>query len=289
MYLIPLVIIMLLVLFLPFLIRRVEENLEVFLFLMGLLSILSSHLFRKINADINLFLKAAEEPMKITLAVLIAGYLFRRFRDRITRFVTGVEEKAGPHLFAFLFVFILGIISSVITAIIASLVLVEIISALKLHRDYERKLTVLACYSIGLGAALTPVGEPLSTIAISKLRGEPYHADFFFLLRSLGLYILPGILFISLYSAFIHGGAGRILTLTEKEGEELKEIVIRAGKVYLFVMGLVFLGEGFKPVVDEYISRVPAPYLYWINMISAILDNATLTAAEISPFMDLCR
>jgi len=289
MYLLPLIVIILLVLFLPFFVHKVENNLEVFLFFMGLLSILSSYIFKKIDLSHHTFIKAAEEPLKITLAVLISGWLFRKYREKITRFIVNLEEKIGPHLFATLFVAILGLLSSVITAIIASLVLVEIVTALKLHRDFERKLTVLACYSIGLGAALTPIGEPLSTIAVSKLKGEPYHADFFFLLRHLGIYIIPGVLAISIYAGFVHASSARILTLKEKYQEELKDIFIRAIKVYVFVMGLVFLAEGFKPVVDDYISKVSAPILYWANIISAILDNATLTAAEISPLMEISQ
>jgi len=289
MYLLPLIVIILLVLLLPFLVHKVENNLEVFLFFMGLLSILSSYLFKKIDVTPHTFIKAAEEPLKITLAVLISGWLFRTYREKITRFVIDLEERIGPHLFATIFIFTLGLLSSIITAIIASIALVEVISALKLHRDFERKLTVLACYSIGLGAALTPVGEPLSTIAVSKLKGEPYHADFFFLLRHLGIYIIPGIFAISVYAGFIHASAGRILTLKEQYQEELKDIIIRAIKVYVFIMGLVFLSEGFKPVVDEYISKVSAPVLYWVNIISAVLDNATLTAAEISPLMEISQ
>lgn len=289
MYLVPLISIILLVLLLPFLVRKVEENLEVFFFLMGLLSVLSSYLFKKIEVSSHTFLNAAEEPLKITLAVLISGYLFRKYREKVTHFVVNLEERIGPHLFATLFVAILGLLSSIITAIIASIVLVEVVSALRLHRDFERKLTVLTCYSIGLGAALTPIGEPLSTIAVSKLKGAPYHADFFFLLRHLGIYIVPGILAVSIYAGFIHASAGRILTLKEKGEEELKDIFIRGIKVYVFVMGLVFLSEGFKPVVDEYISKVSGPLLYWINLVSAILDNATLTAAEISPLMDIIQ
>ena len=50
-------------------------------------------------------------------------------------------------------------------------------------------------------------------------------------------------------------------------------------------MALVFLGEGFKPLIVEYIMNVPGEALYWINMVSAILDNATLTAAEIGPVL----
>ncbi len=289
MYLFPLIIIILLVLFLPFFIKKIEENLEIFLFFMGLLSLLSSFYFKKIEVSHHTFLKAMEEPLKITLAVLISGWLFRKYREKITGFLVNFEEKIGPRLFATLLVAGLGLLSSIISAIIASIILVEVISALKLHRDFERKLTVIACYSIGLGAALTPVGEPLSTIAVSKLRGEPYHADFFFLLRHLGIYIVPGILAISVYAGFIHASAARILTLKEKYQEELKDIIIRAIKVYVFIMGLVFLAEGFKPVVDEYISKVSAPVLYWVNLISAILDNATLTAAEISPYMKIIQ
>ena len=52
-------------------------------------------------------------------------------------------------------------------------------------------------------------------------------------------------------------------------------------------MALIFLGQGFKPLIDMYISKIPSAALYWINITSAILDNATLTAAEIGPSMSL--
>jgi predicted cation transporter len=34
---------------------------------------------------------------------------------------------------------------------------------------------------------------------------------------------------------------------------------------------------------------VPPQILYWVNSISAILDNATLTAAELSPAMEITQ
>ena len=74
----------------------------------------------------------------------------------------------------------------------------------------------------------------------------------------------------------------------EKE-EDLKDISLRTIKVYLFVMALVFLGKGFKPLIESYISTIPYQGLYWLNMISAILDNATLAAAEIGPAMNLLQ
>jgi predicted cation transporter len=54
-------------------------------------------------------------------------------------------------------------------------------------------------------------------------------------------------------------------------------------------MALIFLGQGFKPIIDSYISHMPVAVLFWINIVSAILDNATLTAAEIGPSMSLTQ
>lgn len=51
-------------------------------------------------------------------------------------------------------------------------------------------------------------------------------------------------------------------------------------------MGLTLLGNGFEPLINRYFIGLDPMLLYWVNMISAILDNATLAAAEISPSMD---
>jgi predicted cation transporter len=47
----------------------------------------------------------------------------------------------------------------------------------------------------------------------------------------------------------------------------------------------VFLGEGFRPLIMEYVISIPPAGLYWINTVSAVLDNATLAAAEIGPVL----
>jgi len=273
------------VLFLPFLVKKVEEELEIFLFIIGCIAV-------TITSAWSAFLikEALIEPIKITLAVFIAGLLFKVLQRSVARNVNKFADLIGLRIFVFLVIVILGILSSVITAIIAALLLVEIINCLTLDRRDEVILVVLACFSIGLGAALTPLGEPLSTIAIAKLKGYPYHAGFFFLFRHLWCYIIPGII--------VFGGLGVILMpkerqlkpgLKEVRAENLKDITIRTAKVYLFVMALVFLGKGFKPIVDAYISRMPYQGLYWLNMISAIVDNATLTAAEIGPLLHLLQ
>jgi predicted cation transporter len=48
-------------------------------------------------------------------------------------------------------------------------------------------------------------------------------------------------------------------------------------------MALIFLGAGFKPLIERYLVNLPSLVLYWANMVSAVLDNATLAAAEIGP------
>ena len=68
--------------------------------------------------------------------------------------------------------------------------------------------------------------------------------------------------------------------------ESYAEIIVRSIKVYLFVMALTFLGAGFEPFIERYLLDLNPLILYWINMISAVLDNATLAAAEISPAMN---
>ena len=110
--------------------------------------------------------------------------------------------------------------------------------------------------------------------------------DFLMLLRVFGSYILPGLVLISLVGGFFRGSqVCRSESLTEDSEESFGQIAFRAFKVYIFVMALVLLGTGFKPLIDMYISKMPAPILYWVNITSAILDNATLAAAELGPHM----
>lgn len=281
--------IIVLVLILPLIFHKVEENLEAFLFVMGVLAVTISHYFSGDNVwSLHLVEEALLEPIKITLAVLIAGFLFKRFRKEIAKYIVNLEGTLGPRVFGFTLVVSLGLLSSAITAIISALILVEVISAMNLDKKFETNLTIIACFAIGFGACLTPIGEPLSTIVVAKLKGEPHHADFFFLFNLLGIYIIPGIIFLGIVIEYFRGKeTKRSRSLVEDKVESMRDVVIRALKVYLFVIALVFLGEGFKPVIDRYIIKLPAPGLYWINMVSAVLDNATLTAAEISPKMTI--
>ncbi|RFB15005.1 DUF1646 domain-containing protein [Bacillus sp. HNG] len=273
-----LLVILILVLFLPFSVKLIEKNLEVFLFFMGLLAAVVGGVFNS-----QLFVRASVDPIKITLAVLIAGLLFKWFHAPLQKFIVGMSRKIPFRLFIGLVVIFLGLISSVITAIIAALVLVLIVTSLRLERGSAIRFVVIACFSIGLGAALTPIGEPLSTIAISKL-----NEGFFFLIGLIGPQIFASFLIFGLLATFVVEPPKRKKESFKKESnsETYEEIFVRSLKIYFFVMGLTLLGSGFEPMINRYFIGLDPLLLYWLNMISAILDNATLAAAEISPAMD---
>ncbi len=280
-----LIIILIFVLVLPFVLKKVEEELEFFLFAMGAIAVSITEQW-----NWHLATTCLTEPIKITAAVFLAGILFRLIQKPLGQNLDKVVRKLGLKPFVFLLVVALGMLSSIITVIIATLILVEIISLLKLNKMPEIKIIVLTCFSIGIGAALTPIGEPLSTIAIAKLKGEPYLADFWFLFKLLGPYVIPGIIMLGLIAMkFVGKGQGIEDGLKEDRVENLKSITIRTLRVYLFIVALILLGSGFKPLVDIYISKVPFYILYWVNIVSAILDNATIIAAEIGPALSLIQ
>lgn len=297
--------IFILVLVLPFKVKKVEENLEVFLFICGIAALsvssfatLHGETFGWTNAIV---VEALEAPVMITTVagipvgivqmVLIVGLIIYFAHAQIQQAIQILVDRMPLYALIFILICGLGIVSSIISAILAAIILVEIVCALPLGRPEKIGITVISCFSIGLGAALTPLGEPLSTIAISKLSGDPYQAGFGFLLDLLGIYVIPGILAMGILGVVFLQRQGAPTEGLECKliRETIHDVVIRAGKVYLFIMALVFLGEGFKPLILEYIIQIPSEGLFWVNIVSAILDNATLAAAEIGPQLSLIQ
>jgi len=294
-----LLVIFLIVLLGPFLIKKIEHNLEIFLFSMGVAAVTINSLFLKASSesvigaeetlpDWNIYLveKALIDPIEITLAVLLAGLVFHYGRGHIRIIMQKILGRIPLKIVVFAAIVILGLLSSVITAIIAALLLVEIISALQLNRKTMVNLTIIACFAIGLGAALTPIGEPLSTIVIKTKLKE----DFFYLVRLLGIYIIPGVLAFGILGVFFASkkdkdGTKENVVSTDGSHESIRDVLFRAAKVYVFVMALVLLGTGFTPIIEWYVTKMASEALYWVNMVSAILDNATLAAAEVDPSM----
>jgi predicted cation transporter len=294
-----LLVIFLLVLVVPFRVKCIEHNLEAFLFACGVvaltiagyitipgeqtgwnLTIVREALLSPINIA-----NLSGVPIGIVQIVLVAGLMIHLFYHRMLEAITGLAGRFSLKVIIFCLIVVLGLVSSLISAILAAIILVEIVNILPIVRKAKTEIAIVACFAIGIGAGLTPLGEPLTTIVVAKLAGAPYHAGFTYLFGKLGWYIVPlvfllGVIGVVLFSRSHTGDATLACTV---ERETIPEILIRAGKVYLFIIALVFLGEGFKPLILEYVTTIPSAGLYWINIVSAVLDNATLAAAEISP------
>lgn len=263
---------------LPIISKKIESNLELFLFLIGLLAAITSGVLNK-----KLFFYIVQNKFMyiIAIAVLVGGFLFKILNNYIKRMLTSILKHIPLKVFVFLLVVILGLLSSIITAIIASLLLVEIISMLPVSRKNKININIVSCFSIGLGAILTPIGEPLATIVVSKLG-----VNFVFLLNKFGIYIIPGIFILGIIGMRYAHQEKIVINSKDVAIEETNKIIfIRALKIFLFIIALELLGEGFKPIIDSYIISLDTRYLYWVNISSAVLDNATLAAAEISTKM----
>jgi len=262
-----------LVLVLPLVAPVIERNIELFLLAFGALAVTVSSRWSD-----ELAREAARAPIPITVTVLAVGLAFHYGRPLLDRAFRLLLRRLPLPFLLLLLVTGLGLASSVITAIIAALILAETMHLLHLGRKQEIAVTVLACYAIGLGAVLTPIGEPLATIVTAKLGG-----NFWFLARLMGPWIIPGVLLAGLAASLTHPRPGGAPLKDTERKESLATVLLRAGKVFIFVAALILLGNGLSPLSEHYVPQLHEIALFWSNTLSAVLDNATLASAEITP------
>jgi predicted cation transporter len=310
---IGLIIIALLVLILPFLVKWCEHNLEFFFLIMGILAVSVSTLFGHNLWNGELILEALKAPVMIGSlpigifqVVLIFGLLIHFLNKPFYHAVNSLVNKISVKFFVFLLIVILGIISSVISVIVSAVILSEIAAALPIARNDRIRVVVAACFAVGLGAVLTPLGEPMSTILIQRLSGPPYYANFSWAISHFAIYVIPACFVLGIFGSLWIGKERDqkiVMETADREGvvdhpvtneqavteyqETLRSVIMRAVKVFGFVAALVLLGAGLQPLIEWFLIKVPTLALYWINMISAVLDNATLTAIEINAQMVL--
>ncbi len=265
----------LIVLFGPILFEPLERNLEVFFLIVGSLTAVAMGQF-----GWPLVRTALKEPIALSAAVLIFGVIFRALRPFIDGCYTRAIGSLGQRWLCFGLTIALGLLAGLITVVVAALVFVEAISMLRLDRRSEIVSTVLGCFAIGLGGGLTPLGMPASTLVLAAL-----HADFWYLARLVGPFVVAGILIAAVFVLFVRTSDGTTHPIAERESWTL--VLMRAAKIYIFIVGLVALSRGLRPAVDAYLVRVPDTLLFWINTLSAVVDNATLAAIEIGPALNM--
>jgi Predicted cation transporter len=293
------------VLVLPFAVKKIEENLEIFLFVCGVAALTLAG-FTTMDGETtgwtaDIVIEALTSPLNIASVggipigivqiVLVVGILIYCFHHQMESAINKMVESFSLKVIVPLLIIVLGLVASVISAILAAIILIEIVNSMPLPKEGKIEITVIACFAIGLGArAHAARGTPdnhrdLQTIrrSLSRRVFVPDRYD-----RDLPCPCRDPVGGPRSYRAQERKTDESNLKCTV-EREELSEVVIRAGKVYLFIMALTFLGSGFKPLVAGYIDMIPSAGLYWVNMVSAVLDNATLAAAEINPSLSLTQ
>jgi predicted cation transporter len=273
----------------PLVAAPLEHNIEIFFLAMGLLASIALGSLSWHGAR-----QAATEPLMISTAVIGAGALFNLGRERLEAGFERMASLIPRWLLTALAVTVIAMASSVITAIVAALIMIEVVRLLHLDESSRVRVTVCGCFAIGLGAALTPIGEPLATLAARAMK-LPFHG----LIVMLGLYVIPAIPVFALLAGWYaaRGAAIRRAALdaqpvirTDETQMALRvplwmapylSVILQGAQVYVFVAGLVLISEAYAPFARRYLELLSDTAIFWGNMVSAALDNATLVAIEV--------
>ena len=260
----------------PVVSRAIEERIEIFFLAIGLLAMTLAGAWRWDVASC-----AASVPAGITLTVIVADIVFGRIRGQMDRAIGWVQARTARPLLCGGAVFAIALISAMLTAIVAALMLAELVELMRLGPRARLQVTVAGCFAIGLGSSLTPLGGPLSTLAASGLG-----MGFGGLFAMLSPYVLPGMLACAIVAGVLSSredGASAIAAAPTVVliRESVVLALMRGLEIYVFIAGLVLVGEAFSPLAARYVPRLGHSALFWANTISAAMDNATLVALEI--------
>ena len=227
---------------------------------------------------------ALNSPVNVAFIVLVVSIIFNYYSRYIFRVLFVLFRFFEPKYSFAILVFLLGITSSVFSVTVAALVLAEVLQVVNLEREQTVKVTVYACYAIGLGAVLLPLAEPLGLVIYKELAAGPHQADFFFVLKHFFWWIMPAISLMALAAGYTVRNANAQVELHIREDkEDTRSMLRRTWHIYLFVAALTLISTGLRPFADATIARLSGKILFWANSVSVIIDNATLAAIEITP------
>jgi predicted cation transporter len=261
----------------PIFIPPIERNLEVFFLLIG---VLTACLMGQFNMAV--VKGALREPLSFTLAVLVFGAAFKLLRGSMDQLLTRLSAAVDPRRICLGLTIVLGFSAALTTPVVSALIFVEAISLLRLGRQAEIAATVLACFAIGIGAGVTPLGMPGIAVVLRSL-----HADFWYLTRLLGPFVAAGVVLTAIPSLFLPLNSAEPLHATAREEAWRLVLFIRPSKVYVFIAGLVALSDALRPAVDRFVPRIPSGLLFWLSTVSAVVNNSTLAVVEIGPTLSV--
>ncbi|MBR4592047.1 MAG: DUF1646 family protein [Elusimicrobiaceae bacterium] len=263
--------------------RWVESHLELFLLGVGVAAVTVSG-----EWSVKFLYQALQYPVNVAFIVLVVSVIFNNYSRYIFRILFAFFKRLDPCYSFAILVFVLGLTSSLISVTVSALILAEVLKVVNLEHKTTVRIAVFACYAIGLGAVLMPLAEPLGLVINHALSGEPYRADFFFLLRHFAGWILPAILLLAAAAGYAarHVGAGLQMYIREDK-ESYSSVLRRTLHIYMFVAALHLISTGLRPLAQSTITHLGGKVLFLANAASVIIDNATLAAIEIIPSIPL--
>lgn len=266
-------------LILPLTVRWAESHLELFLLAVGAVAVtISGGWSGKLVRD------TLSSPVYVSFIVVVVSVIFNNYSRYIFRVLFAFFRALEPRYSFALLILVLGLSSSLVSVTVSALVLAEVLKVVNLEHTTMVKITVFACYAIGLGAVLTPLAEPMGLVINQALAGPPHHADFFFLLRHFFGWIFPAICALAVATGYTARNAGTTLQMHIREDKEnYSSILRRTGHIYMFVAALTLISAGLRPLAQSTIAHLGGKILFLANAVSVIIDNATLAAIEIVP------
>ena len=267
----------------PLVSKWVENHLEVFLLCVGAAAVSVVHLWSH-----SFIYQTLNAPVNVAFIVLVVSIIFNYYSRYIFRILFILFKCFEPCYSFAILVLLLGFTSSIFSVTVAALILAEVLQVVNLERDQTIKVTVYACYAIGMGAILLPLAEPLGLVIYNQLAQSAYKADFFFIFRHFFGWIAPGIALMALAAGYTvrHANTQVQLHICEDK-EDYKSMLRRTWHVYLFVAALHLISAGLRPFAQSTISHLSGKILFWANASSVIIDNATLAAIEVTPSVTL--
>ncbi len=259
--------------------RWVESHLELFLLGVGAAAVTVSN-----GWSVDFIYQTLRYPVNVAFIVLVVSLIFNNYSRYIFRVLFAFFKQLEPRYSFAILIFLLGMSSSFVSVTVSALVLAEVLKVVNLEHDATVRITVFACYAIGLGAVLTPLAEPMGLVIQSALAQPPYRADFFFLLRNFFWWIAPAVVLLAVAAGYAARNAGSTLQMHIREDKETyASMMRRTWHIYMFVAALNLISTGLRPLAQSTITHLGGKVLFLANAVSVIIDNATLAAIEIVP------
>ncbi len=226
----------------PFIAKKIEQHFEAYLLVMSLCAVALSRSWR-----LDIVEETLREPLLVSavLIVLLAGAILRYRRPHFEGLNRYLLDGTTLKVIFFEIVVVLGLFASVITPILPFFLLMEVVNHLPLKRKTRAKLTILACISICLGAAMALVEEPYSALAVMKMQGALPSANFL-PLELQNLYLILCILVLGFVSIFLAGETATTMEMRTLEEEvPLKNAVNWGVRACMFAAAILLVGVAF--------------------------------------------